>query len=136
MLVTPRVRAWEPLVRYTPDRNDRPDILNRYLALKLHLHVLKAVPLFLSASGCNPNEGATRTNAVKSRKVTGDEAFSKARFSFSEKLSWLEPRLGYVPLTDKEIAGDLAIGGLRNAPASVARWTRTRQRADGNHHGQ
>ena len=47
--------------------------------------------------------------------------FNTARFSFSETLSWLEPRSGSIPLTDKEIADDLAIGGLRNAPAAVAR---------------
>jgi hypothetical protein len=91
------------------------------MALKLHTYVLKAVPLLVSASGDNPNESVQRTTSHKVRKVSKDDTFAKARFSFSEKITWLEPRMGHLPPTDKEIEDDLAIGGLRNAPAAVAR---------------
>ena len=116
-----QMRSWEPVVRYIPDRNDRPDTLNRFMALKLHMYVLKAVPLLVSASGKDPNESVQQRMAPKVRKIRSDDTFKKARFSFSEKITWLEPRLGYVPPTDKEIEDDLAIGGLRNAPAAVAK---------------
>ena len=113
--------SWEPVVRYFPDRNDRPDTLNRYMALKLHVAVLKAIPLLVSASGKDPNESVQLRKAPKVRKMSSDDTFKVARYSFSERITWLEPRLGYVPPTDKEVEDNLAIGGLRNAPASVAR---------------
>ena len=43
------------------------------------------------------------------------------RFSFSEHIIWTEPLRGTIPLTDKEIADNFAIGGLRNTADSVNR---------------
>ena len=113
--------AWQPSVRYTPGRNDRPETFNKYLALKLHTSVLKAVPLLVSASGVNPNANEQGSVSAKVRKTGREDTFQKARFSFSEKITWLEPRMGYIPPTEKEVQDDLAIGGLHNAPNAVAR---------------
>ena len=45
----------------------------------------------------------------------------RVRYSSSEKITWREPMRGTIPLTDKEIADQQAIGGLRNAADSVGR---------------
>ena len=74
-----QMKAWQPMTRYIPDRNDRPQLLNRYMMLKLHTSVLKVVPLLLSASGANPN-------GRNDRKANTEETFKAARFSFSERI--------------------------------------------------
>ena len=52
---------------------------------------------------------------------TADTAMKRMRYSFSEKVTFTQPLRGTIPLTDKEIADRMAIGGLRNAPDSVSR---------------
>ena len=54
-----QMKAWQPMTRYVPDRNDRPQLLNRYFMLKLDTSVLKAVPLLVSASGVDPQSRHT-----------------------------------------------------------------------------
>lgn len=45
----------------------------------------------------------------------------RCRFSFTEQIIWTEPLRGTIPLTEKEIADNLAIGGPRNTADSVGR---------------
>jgi len=88
------------------------------MMLKLHTSVLRAVPLLLSASGANHNRHSI---VSKPPQALRDHTFKVARFSFSEKINWLEPQQGYIPPTEKELEDSMAIGGLRSAPAAVAR---------------
>ena len=46
-----RMREWMPSVRVVADSNDRPQLFNRYMFLKLHTHMLKAVFLLVSDRG-------------------------------------------------------------------------------------
>ena len=74
-----QMKAWQPMVRYVPNRNERPHLLNRFMMLKLHTCVLKAVPLLLSASGTDPNR---ESDGI----ITSENKFNVARFSFSERI--------------------------------------------------
>ena len=62
-------------------------------------------------------------------KVTVDapQALTRFRYShgFAEKIVWRDPLRGALVPTDKEAADELAIGGLRDTAASVARLTQT-----------
>ena len=85
------MRAWKPKEYTTADRNDRPVLLNRYHTVKLQTGIPKAVPVLLSASGANPNDQSERS-------------MKKARHSFTERITWLEPLRGSIPQTEKEKA--------------------------------
>ena len=56
-----------------------------------------------------------------SGRIDDGENLKRCRFSFAERITWSEPLRGNIPLTDKEIVDNLAIGGWRNAVESVAR---------------
>ena len=81
-----------------------PDLLNRYLVAKILMAIYTTPPVQLSAP-----------------KTDNSETLKRCRFSFAERITWSEPLRGTIPLTDKEIADNLAIGGLRNAADSVDR---------------
>ena len=63
------------------------------------------------------------------RKLTGEEPRKDCRFKYShgfaEKILWRDPLRGEIQATTKEEADDLAIGGLRDTAASVARLSNT-----------
>ena len=116
-----QMKAWQPMERYTPDRNERPHLLNRYLMLKLHTGVLKAVPFLLSASGSNPNRPADCADKSADK-------FKAARFSFSERIKWLEPLRGFIPPTEKEAQTTLRLedcGMLRRLWLDCIPWRRS-----------
>ena len=46
-----------------------------------------------------------------------------ARYSFSEKVQWMNPLRGTVGPTEQERVDAMAIGGLRNTADSVCRLT-------------
>ena len=85
-----------------------PPLLERYLAVVLQLSILRPAQLSLTDAAPNSTEAA-------------EAKLNRARFSFKEQISWLEPLRGTIQPTDKEAADNLAIGGLRNTAASVGR---------------
>ena len=74
---------------------------------------------------------ATRTDAANntcdkelSAATTGEDAQAKLKrchFSSSEQIIWTEPLRGTIPLTEKEIAGNMAFGGSHNSAEGVDR---------------
>ena len=50
-----------------------------------------------------------------------ESKLAKCRLRFSEHIIWTEPLRGTIPLTEYEIANNLAIGGLGNTADSVSR---------------
>lgn len=84
--------------------------------------VYEAPPFLLSAT--RPDAVSTTCDNEHSDTTTAGAAQAKlkrCRFSFSEQIIWTEPLCGAIPLTEKEIADNIAIGGLRNTAESVGR---------------
>ena len=54
-------------------------------------------------------------------QIKRDQTQKRIRYGFAEQVTFTEPLRGTIPLTEKEVADSLAIGGLRNTAASVGR---------------
>ena len=99
-----------------------PDLLNRYLVTMIQMAVYRAPPFLLSAT--RPDVVMDACSKKRRAPAIDDDTQAKmkrCRFSFSEQILWTEPLRGTIPLTAKEIADNLAIGGLRNTAESVGR---------------
>ena len=95
---------------------------------KLQMAVYRAPPFLLSATrpdvvmdGCSMELRAPAIDDDTQAKM------KRCRFSFTEQIVWAELLRGAIPLTGKEIADNLAIGGLRNTAESVGRLHMVKQ---------
>ena len=109
--------------KYTSERTAAyPDLLIRYLVAKIQMAVYRAPPFLLSA--LRPDVFTVADKTKRRAPPTMEDTQSKlkrCRFRFTEQIIWTEPLRGTTPLTEKEIANNLAIGGLRNTADSVSR---------------
>lgn len=109
-------------------RSAYPDLLNRYLVAKTQMPVYRAPPSLLSATrpavvmdACSKKSRAPAIDDDTQAKM------KRCRYIFSEQILWAEPLRGNMPLTEKEIADNLAIGGLLNTAESVGRLHMVKQ---------
>ena len=102
------MQAWKPKDYIAPQVVAFPGLLNRFLAARIQLAVVQAVPALLSAS---ESSHAERSEAT----------FTTARLSFQEQITWRELLRGQAQLTEKETADKLGIWGLQNSADSASR---------------
>jgi hypothetical protein len=94
-----------------------PALLNRYLVAKLITGI----------------ETSKKLETAEPRKHTACTAppteldAERAHVNHAEKVTWTRRLRGDVGPTDKEAAGDLGIGGMKDTAASVARLTYSQQ---------
>ena len=104
-----QMEGWQPTEYVSAALAAYPDLLNRYLTAKIRAAMYRAAPGAALSLALSPTEDA-------------ESKLKRARFSFREQITWLEPLRGTIPLTDKEAADNLAIGGLRHTAESVGRF--------------
>ena len=114
--------SWNRCIKKDRKVTNIPALLNRFIAARLQQAAFSPMAKRKHQHQEDGNEYSANPGSEDiGTAPTADTAMKRMRCSFSEKVTFTQPLRGTIPLTDKEIADKMAIGGLRNAPDSVSR---------------